>query len=395
MSHDTAPPWEIEPALVRPDYAGAGLVNLMSSIGTALGWASPYPPLALLPQHALSDARHLVLLVADGLGYEFLRQRDGVLRQHLLGSLTSVFPSTTASAIPTFLTGLPPQQHGLTGWNMYFREIGAIVAPLPFRTRTGHHALRDAGVTPERLFGFTPLFDRISRPSHIVSPRQIVDSAFNVAFSGKAVRHAYESLGEMTNIIAGLLRAPTEPAYIYAYWPQFDALAHAFGVESAPAAEAFAALDAAFARLLDAAQETGSRILVTADHGFIDSDETIDLDDHPRLRETLLLPLCGEARAAYAYVRSGREVQFRDYIHEHLADRLYLYQSTDLLRHAWLGPGTAHPGLYDRLGDFVLIPRGRTILRDWLPGETRYAHVGVHGGLSAAEMLVPLVASPA
>jgi predicted AlkP superfamily pyrophosphatase or phosphodiesterase len=383
-----------EPAFTLPDYGGGSLVNLMSSIATALGGSSPYPPLAMLPPAALAGARHLVLLVVDGLGHDFLFGRDGALRRHLRGPLTSVFPSTTASAIPTFLTGLAPQQHGLTGWNMYFREIGAVVAPLPFRVRTGRHALREAGVTPAQLFGLVPLFDRLPLPSHVVSPRQIIHSDFNVALSGKAKRHAYESLDEMFALIAGLLRIETPRSYIHAYWPQLDSLAHEFGIRSAPVAEAFAALDVAFARLLDVAHDTGSRIIVTADHGFIDTDETIDLDDHPGLRDTLLLPLCGEPRAAYAYVRSGREGQFEDYVRAHLADRVRLLRSDEVLRQGWLGPGSAHPALRDRLGDYVLLPRGRAILRDWLMGEEHYRHVGVHGGLSAAEMIVPLVVAP-
>ena len=392
----TPPPSLADSDRVLPDYAGGGVVNLMSSIAAALGSGSPYPPLTALPPQALAGARHLVLLVVDGLGHAFLSARDGALRRHLVGPLTSVFPSTTASAIPTFLTGLAPQQHGLTGWNMYFRELGAVVAPLPYRLRTGRHALRDAGVTPAQLFGLTPLFDRLPVASHVVSPRQIVHSDFNVALAGKARRHGYESLDEMFALIAGLLRIEAPRSYIHAYWPQLDSLAHAHGVASDAVAQAFAELDAGFARLADIARQTGSRIVVTADHGFIDTSEadTIDLDDHPGLRETLLLPLCGEPRVAYAYVRSGREAQFEDYLRTHLAGRVDAIPSEAVVREGWLGPGAPHPGLRDRLGDYVLIPRGRAILRDWLAGEERYTHVGVHGGLSPAEMIVPLVVAP-
>lgn len=385
-----------EAGITLPDYHGGSLVNLMSSITTALGGSSPYAPLTALPPHHLADARHVVLLVVDGLGHDFLIGRDSALRRHLRSPMTSVFPSTTASAIPTFLTGLAPQQHGLTGWHMYFREIGAIAAPLPFRIRAGRHALRDAGVTPTTLFGLTPLFDRLPLPCHVVSPRHIIHSDFNVAFSGKAKRHGYETLDEMFAQIAGLLRIETPRSYIHAYWPQFDSLAHEFGIHSPEVAEAFAALDAGFSRLVEAAHQTNSRLIVTADHGFIDTsaEQTIDLDDHPGLRETLLLPLCGEPRMAYAYVRAGRETQFEDYVRENLADRVQLLKSEDILQQGWLGPGTAHPALRDRLGDYVLVPRGRIILRDWLRGEERYTHVGVHGGLSATEMMVPLIVAP-
>jgi predicted AlkP superfamily pyrophosphatase or phosphodiesterase len=379
------------PAFTLPDYRGGSLVNLMSSITCALGGSSPYPPLAMLPPEALSGARHLVLLVVDGLGHQYLQSRAGALRRHLRGQLTSVFPSTTASAIPTFLTGLAPQQHGLTGWNMYFREIGAIVAPLPFRVRTGRHALREAGVTPATLFGLTPLFDRLPLPCHVVSPKNIIHSDFNVALSGRAQRHGYDSLEEMAALIANLMRSAA-PSYVHAYWPQLDSLAHEHGIHSEEVATAFAALDAAFARLLDVAHD--SVVIVTADHGFIDVNDTIDLDEHPALRETLLLPLCGEPRMAYAYVRAGREASFEEYVQSRLADRVQLFRSADVLRQGWLGPGEPHPALRDRLGDFVLIPRGQAILRDWIMGEKRYRHIGVHGGLSTAEMVVPLVVAP-
>jgi hypothetical protein len=385
-----------DPSLTLPDYDGGSLVNLMGSITTALGGTSPYPPLASLPPAALAGVRHLVLLVVDGLGHDYLFGRDGALRRHLRGPLTSVFPSTTASAIPTFLTGLAPQQHGLTGWHMYFREIGAIAAPLPFRVRTGRHALREAGVTPAQLFGLTPLFDRLPLPCHVVSPQHIIHSDFNVALSGRAKRHGYETLEEMFALIAGLLRRAEPRSYVHAYWPQLDSLAHEYGIHSDEVADAFASLDAAFAQVLDVARSNDSLIIVTADHGFIDTSaqQTIDLDDHPALRETLLLPLCGEPRAAYAYVRAGREVQFEDYVRGRLGERIHLLKSEDVLRRGWLGPGAPHPALRDRLGDYVLIPRGQFILRDWLKGEERHIHIGVHGGLSAAEMIVPLVVSP-
>jgi hypothetical protein len=259
--------------------------------------------------------------------------------------------------------------------------------------RTGRHALREAGVSPATLFGLTPLYDRLPLPCHVVSPNNIIHSDFNVALSGRAQRHGYDSLEEMTALIANLMRSAT-PSYVHAYWPQLDSLAHEYGVHSEPVAEAFAALDATFARLVDVAHASGSRLIVTADHGFIDTDETIDLDDHPALRESLLLPLCGESRMAYAYVRAGREAAFEAYVREQLADQVQLYRSGDVLREGWLGPGTAHPALADRIGDYVLVPRGRAILRDWLKGEAHYAHVGVHGGLSAAEMFVPLVVAP-
>ena len=388
--------WQQDPSLFFPDYRGGSLVNLMSSITTALGGTSAYPPLVALPPEALAGIRHLVLLVVDGLGHDYLLSREGSLRRHLRGQLTSVFPSTTASAIPTFLTGLAPQQHGLTGWHMYFREIGAIAAPLPFHARIGRHPLREAGVKPADLFDLVPLYDRLPRTCHVVSPQNIIQSDFNLALSGRAKRHGYQTLDEMFAHITRILRSDEAHSYVHAYWPQLDSLAHEYGSRSEAVADAFEALDTAFAKLVDIAHDSNSRIIVTADHGFIDTsaEQTIDLNAHPKLRETLVLPLCGESRMAYAYLRSGREAAFEDYVRDRLGDHVHLIKTDEVLRQGWLGQGEPHPALQARLGDYVLIPRGKAVLRDWLKGETGYTHIGVHGGLSAAEMFVPLVVAP-
>ena len=93
-----------------PDYRNASIVNLMASIRKALGpGQSDYAALDMLLPDELADARNVLLVVVDGLGYEYLLGRgETELGQHLRGRLTSVFPSTTASAITTFLTGTAP-----------------------------------------------------------------------------------------------------------------------------------------------------------------------------------------------------------------------------------------------------------------------------------------------
>jgi hypothetical protein len=35
--------------------------------------------------------------------------------------------------------------------------------------------------------------------------------------------------------------------------------------------------------------------------------------------------------------------------------------------------------------------KGNWTIKDWLPSEKRYRQIGVHGGVSADEMIVPLV----
>src|SRR5918999_5564525 len=119
---------------MRPDYSGGSLVNLMSSIVAARGGKALHSPLRNLRTEELRAARNLVLLIVDGLGDNYLMRRGagGELARRRRASLTSVFPSTTASAITTSYTARTPLEHGLTGWFTYFGEAGRGFGARPF-----------------------------------------------------------------------------------------------------------------------------------------------------------------------------------------------------------------------------------------------------------------------
>ncbi|MDD5297953.1 MAG: alkaline phosphatase family protein [Rhodocyclaceae bacterium] len=380
-----------------PDYRGGSIVNLMASVASAVGGdaLAPYPPLGLLPPEELADARNIILLVVDGLGLDTLLRpgNGGNLHRHLIGKLTSVFPSTTASANTVFLTGQAPQQHGLTGWHMFFREIGSILAVLPLVPRHGGPTLGQCGMNPAGLLRPHPLADRLPLVCHQVTPAYIVDSDFNRAYVGTARRHGYKNLAQCLNLVSDLVRQGRERQFIHAYWPTLDATAHDHGIKSRESALCFERLDAAFGRFLEGIAGHDSVVLVTADHGFLDSppDHLVDLKDHPGLAETLMLPLCGERRLAYCYVHPERCGDFEAYVGEHLSERMALYRSRDLLEAGWFGLGPPDPRLKDRIGHYVLALRDDWTLVDSLPGEKRHSLIGVHGGLSAAEMTVPLI----
>lgn len=383
--------------MIRPDYAGGSIVNLMRTLGDACGAKQPlpYPPLRGLKVSSLGTARNIVLLVIDGLGYDYLLRKGsgGTLHRHLHSRLTSVFPSTTASAVTSYLSGLAPQQHALTGWHMYFPELDAIAAVLPLKPRGAGQFDAPPGALPRRLFGHAPFVDRIARRATFVSPHAIADSEFNLYHSGRAAVRAYRTLAELFGQVEASLRESDAPAYIYAYYAELDTLAHVHGVGSEKLATQFAVLDEAFGDFLAAIADTDTVVLACADHGFIDSppERQIDLAQHPELAATLARPLCGERRVVYCYVRPGEEKRFVAYVQDNLGECATLYSSRTLLEQGWFGPGEADARLAGRIGDYVLLMRDDWTLHDWVEGEKRYRQLGVHAGVSADEMLVPLI----
>src|SRR5690348_17889 len=160
---------------MRPDYAGGSLVNLVASITAARGARPRHAPLARFDIDA--RVRNIVLLVIDGLGDNYLRRRGAgsALARRRRRALTSVFPSTTASAITTSYTGCTPLEHGLTGWFTYFGQAGCVSAALPFRSRGDMALLTTRGVSAEEIYDAPALFGTLQTKSIVVTYRDIVD----------------------------------------------------------------------------------------------------------------------------------------------------------------------------------------------------------------------------
>jgi len=377
-----------------PDYQGGSIVNLMASIIRGRGGDSSYPPLRLLPAEEIASITNVVLLVVDGLGFKYLTERlpRGTLGRNLRGSITSVFPSTTAAAITSFLTGDAPQQHAVTGWHTYLRELGCVMTVLPGHPRYGGVSYRKANLDPEKLFGHVPLSSRIRTRSTIVSPAHIAHSDFNSAHRGNAELRGFETLPEMFRQAVRAIRASREPKYLYLYWPRLDSIGHEKGMKSEAALTHLREIELALTDFLVAIGRTDTVLLVTADHGQIDTVESdrIDLADHPELARCLALPLCGEPRAAFCYVRPSRVEQFECYWREVLAEQADLVPSQELVTRGLFGVGDPHPRLDERIGDYTLLMRKNRVIREWLPNEKRYSQIGVHGGLSTTELQVPL-----
>lgn len=386
---------DLQPGWSPPDYAGEGIANLMQSLALGLGDRAPHsalPPLNGLPPETVARHRRVLLLVVDGLGDAMLADPGlcPALQAHRVKAISSVFPTTTAAGITTFLTGQPPARHGLTGWFTYIEALERVMAVLPGLPRGEGPAYRDLTVTPRELLGLEPLFARLPGASASVSPASIANSPFNRSISGDARRYVYKDL---VGFFSQTLRAVQAcPGFTYAYWPELDRLGHDHGAHSPELRAHLAELDTGFARLLEGLAGSDTLVLLTADHGMIDAPRHIDLSQHPEIAACLSRPLCGEPRVAFAYVRPEARAGFVERVRGELGHCLNLVESRRLLEDGWFGPGPAHPALAGRVGDFALFMHDGWMIFDRVPGEKHPPRmVGVHGGLSEAERLVPLV----
>jgi hypothetical protein len=378
-----------------PNYKNGSIVNLMSSVMRAYGEKSKYAPLKTLDIGALRKSTNIVLLVVDGLGYEYLQQygANSILKEHLRDRMTSVFPSTTATGITTFLTGLAPQQHAVTGWFMLVKELGVVARILPFNPRYGGSPISKTGIDPNLVIGQQPLSARLKAESYYTIPQNLFESDYTTATSIGAKKISYDSLDECLDKIKNIVFSNSKRKFIYAYLSEFDSLCHEFGTQSQEALHYFRELDHAIVNLMDSLRKTNTTLLITSDHGLIDTEtlDRISLEEHPGLAETLSLPLCGEPRVVYCYVHPSKVKQFREYVTANLDEYCTMHSSRDLIRKHFFGLYEPDPRLFDRIGDYILIMKDNYVLKDFVLSEPRHFLKANHGGVSSQEMYVPLI----
>ncbi len=380
--------------MVRPDYERGSIVNLMSSLLKGMGGEPLYRPLPDLDEKRLFGSKNVVLLILDGIGYRYVKRKgkNTVLHDNLHSKITSVYPSSTASAIPTFYTGLAPQQHGVTGWYTLIKELGVVSTILPFQPRFGDKSLSEFDIEIESVLSSESLMNQISRKCYNVTMDKLKDSQFN-SFYERGFEHcSYSSLKGLFQVLEHLLMPQEEKKFIRAYWNGFDTVAHDEGVNSASASRLFFDLDDLLKKFVENVKGTDSTLIVTSDHGFIDSEKerAIKLEEHPELQKCLSLPLCGDHRTVFCYVHPSRSDRFEEYWEDHLMDFCELHKSEELIEKDYFGLFEANSQLYHRIGDYTLIMKENYVFRDELKNEEGKFMVGNHGGTSEDEMYVPL-----
>ena len=377
---------------VKPDYSGKGIVNLMSSIARAVGSESPYPLLKNDITAGFEESKNIVLMVVDGLGYDYLSEygKDTVLKSFLKDKLTSVFPPSTGSAITTFITGLPPQQHAVTGWYVFLKEYGLMSRILPFTSAVDWNVLE---TDIAHVVDVESLFWSIERKRTVIAGEHITDSVFSKQTIGDARRVAYQDLWSFFDTLEVTLEQSNQPSYIYSYWPELDSIAHLLGIKSQEAQNHLQEFDRHLERFIESIQGTDTILIILSDHGIhdIEKENLIITGDHPALIDCLTLPLCGDTRSAYCYVRPSKVKAFESYVSSELGDACDLQKSDSLIDENWFGLFDPHPMLSDRVGDYTMIFKESYAVLNSFPGQETPALLGHHGGTSSEEMYVPLI----
>lgn len=333
-----------------------------------------------------APATSAVLFVIDGLGATNLAQRAGHARFLVQAKARkdvarSVFPTTTASALTSLLTGADPGRHGIVGYRARVPGTDVVANQL----RGWEHD----GLPADWQRAPTLVSAHADRPRFAVSKSQYAGTGFTASTLAGAEFVGVDDLFARVERAADLA-AQHPGAFVYLYANELDAIGHKRGWESDEWVATLERMDAA-ARALHAALTAGTGAVVTSDHGMVDV---------PRHRHLLLAagdPLLdgvrligGEPRMLHLYAESGEAHAVLDRWRTSESGRSWVMGRDEAIAAGLFG--AVAPDVSDRIGDVLVAARSSVAYYDdRLADKAPQKMVGQHGSLTAEERTVPLI----
>ena len=385
--------------LVRPSPDVLNLVDLARATASLAGADSI--TLTAGGRHLvdlIGSSEHLVFILADGFGMNFLEtmDSDAFAPRHLAGELRTVFPSTTATTLTTLATGGWPVKHAVLGWFLYLPEVDAVTTILPFIRRSDGTSLTELGVTPERAFPLRPVMSLIQRKSLSLFPDDIAGSVYSTYCIAGTPGRGYRDLKCAVDEVITRLDKASEPTITYMYWPKIDGVCHELGTGQSETTSAIRELDRELQRLSFNVPRA-TRIVVTADHGLLDVNEsqTLWIEPGDAIASCLSREPSGDSRVVYFSLKDGQEARFRVEFARRCDGRFVLLTTGEALGLGLFGPGTPSSQTRERLGDLVAVSLGADVMRFRYPrpnaAQPPKIHVSNHSGLTPDEMRIPLI----
>ena len=367
------------PQPVLPDYEGPNLVGLIPALTGPVGLRPSWLP------DPLKEAEQVVMLVIDGLGWLQLGERAGfapVLSEMPGGPITSVVPTTTATALTSITLSAPPAVHGIVGYKLVVDGEGGREVMNVLRWRTPSGDMRQV-VDPAT---FQPMIPFGGRPIPVVSKAEFRGTGFTIAHQRGAAEAGWVQPSSLAVEVRRQIAAGAP--LVYAYYEGVDKIAHIYGFDDHYDAELLA-VDRIVGDLLDQLPAHVA-VAVTSDHGQVDVGPRAHVLD-PRLTSEIEMA-SGEARFRWLHAPAGEPgsiEKLATLAGEIYGDEAWVATCDQIEAEGWFG-GPLTPTIRARLGDVAVVPFepvGYLALSE----TAEPMLVCRHGSLTPDEMFVPLL----
>ena len=328
-----------------------------------------------------------ILFLVDGLGSDVLSEYAdaaptlSAMKSH--GTITTSFPSTTATSLATLTTGQMPGAHGMMGYTVQVpRSGGRILNTLKW----------DERVDPVMWQPVPTLFERATEAgittTHVAAKRYENTGFTRAVFRGAHYKGANIASDLISETVAALQKTPS---FVYLYVNDLDSAGHSDGVGSDKWLAALKSVDDVVRELIQKVPR-GTRFWLTADHGMINVEEKVVIGlDNELLTDIALI--AGEPRMRHLYLSSDSASAENEVIsrwESALGAHVTMHTRQSAISAGLFGPQVSRDAA-ERAGDVIAIAQGNLVLLDPARAEKEGAMIGHHGGDSVVETSVPLL----
>jgi predicted AlkP superfamily pyrophosphatase or phosphodiesterase len=400
---------------IFPNYSGFSVANLPASIfswlGTTLHGSTPLSAELINPLN--EQYEQVILLLVDSLGLALFNRllmrivEQGkyslwypLLDSSVVGAISSVTPSTTATILTSLWTGKEPGEHGVIGYELWLKEYGIIANMIAHSLASSPDevgSLTQFGFNPNNFLSVECIGPKLKNQGIATGVFQhvsIADSGLSNMLMQDTTIFPWRTFEELWQTVSAAFKRAPGKSYSHVYWGDLDTLSHRYGPGHEFVWKAWLDFSNQLGQFLVKIKTTSNvrtLFLLTADHGQIPQiiNPDYEIKKHPQLMENLKMLPSGESRLPYLFVREGREKEIKDYIEHAWPGKFRVITSREFIGSGALGNSLPCQSSVDRLGDLVVIPTGNDYLR-WASKENHM--LGRHGAFLPEEMLVPFLA---
>ena len=388
---------------VLPNYSGYNIRNIKSLVGKVYGEGSLGG--GILPDNVVDDfggVEKVFLVVMDGFGYNRLlahvKEYDGpladVVAKGVLKPFTSPFPATTSTSLMSIFTGLSPAEHDVLGYQMYSPQYGCVVNTLEMKPVYGYSAEVDISRDiARRVKPWMPAIQERGIRTLIATKASIMGSGLSRVVHADIDVMPYMLESEMLAKCRKVLEQP-KPLFLVLYYSGVDTLEHRYGPYSDEVTSEIQSFEFLLKTFLSKLSETTKRetlMMLVSDHGVQETKRTHYVKDVPEVWSRLQLPPVCDSRCGFLFAKQGEKENLKNAFERNI-DGFKLVASSELIETGAFGNPTAAKSLQPLVGDWAALSKGPTALSyPYYEDDRNREQHGGHGGMTAEEVLVPLL----
>lgn len=363
--------------LVNPNYRNS-VLSVIGSIDKNFNYDYEFTNKKLDQIINNHKYNHVILMLLDGLGSKVMNDNldeTSFLKKQKISDLVAIYPSTTACATISTLSGKEPIETGWIGWENYFKEIDKNV--ILFQNvdyETGEKLNFDCF---EHL-PYTKFFDKYNFYNDVVFP----------VFGKNPCQNFDEFLNKIIE-----LNNKKEKSFLYAYWTEPDYSLHEYTSIHPKIKKLLTEMDEKINKFVSELSND-TLLIIIADHGHTNV-EPIYLKKDKTLFSFLERLPANEGRCCAFKVKKPYHQEFVKYFNEKYGDNFKLYSKKEFIDLGMIGDKTKvmNPRLNDFLGDYIACGIKDKYF-DYLTEEidpNEFIFKSHHAGLTEDEMIIPLI----